>query len=131
MDFNWRALFAGLLLAFTLEILILLLAPFPLSGGFLLLSYTLPGLVGGAVAGYMVADVGDGAIHGGIAMFADGVAILAVSVVAQGLSVLSAFTFDGFGIVLAPAVLGLFAGAFGGWTSSRGGLQETLPTETR
>ncbi len=132
MDINWRAVFVGFLVAVTLGLIVSWLVPPDQTTAFV---HVLPGLVGGAVAGYMVTGVGDGALHGGLATVIGGLLTLVVLTVFAALVTGLVFTLGAFvvGLIVlfGQAIPGAIAGAFGGWVSGRAETRETPATEAR
>ncbi|WP_169302468.1 DUF5518 domain-containing protein [Halorientalis salina] len=132
MDINWRAVFVGFLVAVTLGLIVSWLVPPSQTTAVV---HAVPGLIGGAVAGYMVTGVGDGAIHGGLATVIGGLLTLVVlavfGVLFAGVVVTTGAVVVGLLVLLGQAIPGAIAGAVGGWASGRGEARETTATETQ
>ena len=132
MDINWRAVFVGFLVALTLGLIVSWLVPPSETTAFV---QVLPGLIGGAVAGYMVTGVGDGALHGGLATVLGGLLTLVmlalVGVLFAGVVVTAGLFVIGLIVLFGQAIPGAIAGAVGGWASGRGEAREAPATETR
>ena len=126
MDINWRAVFVGFLVAVTLGLIVSWLVPPDQTTAFV---HVVPGLVGGAVAGYMVTGVGEGAIHGGLATVIGGLLTLVVLTVFAALFTGLVFTLGGLIVLFGQAIPGAIAGAVGGWISGRAEAREAPATE--
>lgn len=120
MAINWNAVLTGFITALVIGLIVALFVPAADMGW---LAYSLPGLAGGFVAGYMVYGGESGALHGGLATVI-GAAILLVA-----WSVFEAFFAGlfpafvgltvGLLILVVVAVPGAVTGALGGWMHSR------------
>lgn len=120
MDINWRAVLTGFVVAFVLGILAAWLVP---PTGAAAWVQALPGLIGGLTAGYMVAGVGRGAIHGGLATVIGALVLLVAGVVLgtlfAGIVPATAGLVLGLTILVFQAIPGAVAGAVGGWAKDR------------
>lgn len=120
MDINWRAVLTGFVVAIALGAFISWAGPLTETSVYLL---SLPGLVGGFVAGYMVSGVGNGAVHGALATIVGALFLLAALTVGAVLFVGIVPAVAGASVaVLAlfvQAIPGGVAGAIGGWMKRR------------
>jgi len=132
MNINWYAVLTGFAVALGLSIVLSFVTP--LSGSSVLL-LAAPGLIGGFVAGYMVAGVTPGAVHGGLATVIGAVAVLAVMLLLQALSAelvgMALTLVAGVTALIAQALPGAAAGALGGWMKARREPEAAAKTTTR
>lgn len=129
MDINWRAVITGFVVAIVLGLAAAWLFPPAETAG---LALSLPGLVGGFVAGYMVSGVERGAVHGGLSTVVGALAVLAVLTVIGVLFVGIVPALGGASVALVGltvmAIPGAIAGAAGGWVKDRRATSSGSPT---
>ncbi|WP_440991775.1 DUF5518 domain-containing protein [Haloarchaeobius baliensis] len=130
MDINWNAVFSGFIVAVVLGLAASLVGVSETS----VWLFTIPGLVGGFVAGYMVSGVGDGAVHGGLATVIGALLTLAFLTVFGVLFIGIIPAIGGATIALLvlffQAIPGAIAGAVGGWAKDRRAPQAAAGSET-
>jgi len=131
MRINWSAVLVGFVVTAILALLVALMGPITTTSVFWL---ALPGIVGGFVAGYMVAGTYEGAVHGGLATVIGALVMLAIVLVAGvlfvGLLPALAGAFIGLAALFMQAIPGAIAGAVGGWASGRRTVRPETPGVT-
>jgi uncharacterized membrane protein YeaQ/YmgE (transglycosylase-associated protein family) len=120
MDIRWNAVLTRFVSAWLLGLFVVWFVP-PEEMGWL--AYSLPGLVGGFVAGYMVYGSGSGAVHGGLATVVGSLVLLitwsVVAVFFAGILPAAVGLTLGLLVLAVVAIPGAIAGAAGGWVHDR------------
>jgi len=132
MEFNWRAILTGFVVATVLAIVFAWAFP-PVGTSVYVLA--VPGIAGGFVAGYMVSGIGNGAVHGGLATVLGAVLMLVFLTVVGVLFVGLVPAIGGASLALialfVQAIPGAIAGAVGAWASGRRAPRPAVTTTPR